>query len=41
MTAPKVRRQVLGVGIGGRIAFRVEGHRITGHLIDVAANDPV
>ena len=28
-TVPKAVRQALGVGYGGRIAFRVEGHTVT------------
>ncbi len=30
-TIPKAVRQALGVGYGGRIAFRVEGHSVTVH----------
>ena len=41
-TVPRAVRQALGVGYGGRIAFRVEGHSVTVHALpddDVA--DPV
>lgn len=32
-TVPKAVRQALGVGYGGRIAFRVEGHTVTVHAL--------
>ncbi len=32
-TVPKAVRQALGVGYGGRIAFRVEGDRVTVHAL--------
>ena len=32
-TVPKAVRQALGVGYGGRIAFRVEGKRVTVHAL--------
>ena len=32
-TVPKAVRQALGVGYGGRIAFRVEGHSVTVHAL--------
>ena len=32
-TVPKAVRQALGVGYGGRIAFRVEGRRVTVHAL--------
>lgn len=40
-TVPKAVRQALGVGYGGRIAFRVEAGRVTVHaLSDDEAVDP-
>jgi antitoxin PrlF len=40
-TVPKAVRQALGVGYGGRIAFRVEGSSVTIHaLLDDAEQDP-
>ena len=40
-TVPKAVRQALGVGYGGRIAFRVEGNSVTIHaLSEDAAPDP-
>lgn len=40
-TVPKAVRQALGVGYGGRIAFRVEGHRVTVHALpEDEASDP-
>ncbi|TLU70668.1 type II toxin-antitoxin system PrlF family antitoxin [Lichenicoccus roseus] len=32
-TVPRAVRQALGVGYGGRIAFRVEGHSVTIHAV--------
>ncbi len=32
-TVPRAVRQALGVGYGGRIAFRVEGHTVTVHAL--------
>lgn len=32
-TVPRAVRQALGVGYGGRIAFRVEGHSVTVHAL--------
>lgn len=44
-TVPKAVRQALGVGYGGRIAFRVEGGAVTVHALperdgEGAAEDP-
>lgn len=40
-TVPKAVRQALGVGYGGRIAFRVERGRVTVHaLAEDEATDP-
>lgn len=40
-TVPRAVRQALGVGYGGRIAFRVEGDRVTVHaLLEDDASDP-
>lgn len=40
-TVPKAVRQALGVGYGGRIAFRVEGRRVTVHALpEDEAYDP-
>jgi antitoxin PrlF len=40
-TVPKAVRQALGVGYGGRIAFRVEGARVTVHaLSEEGTSDP-
>jgi antitoxin PrlF len=40
-TVPKAVRQALGVGYGGRIAFRVEGNSVTIHaLSDDTEHDP-
>jgi antitoxin PrlF len=40
-TVPKAVRQALGVGYGGRIAFRVEGSSVTIHaLSDDDEQDP-
>ncbi len=40
-TVPKAVRQALGVGYGGRIAFRVEGENVTVHALpDENTSDP-
>lgn len=40
-TVPKAVRQALGVGYGGRIAFRVEGGSVTIHALwDDTEHDP-
>ena len=40
-TVPRAVRQALGVGYGGRIAFRVDGHTVTVHaLSDDDTSDP-
>lgn len=40
-TVPRSVRQALGVGYGGRIAFRVEGHSVTIHAVPEAeTSDP-
>ena len=40
-TVPRAIRQALGVGYGGRIAFRVEGDHVTVHaLLEDDASDP-
>ena len=40
-TVPRAVRQALGVGYGGRIAFRVEGHTVTVHALPEAdTSDP-
>ncbi len=40
-TVPRAVRQALGVGYGGRIAFRVEGHSVTVHALpEENASDP-
>lgn len=40
-TVPRAVRQALGVGYGGRIAFRVEGHNVTVHaLSEEDVSDP-
>ncbi|HVE21275.1 MAG TPA: type II toxin-antitoxin system PrlF family antitoxin [Acidocella sp.] len=40
-TVPKTVRKALGVGYGGRIAFRVEGNTVTIHaMLDDAEQDP-
>ena len=41
-TVPKAIRQALGVGYGGRIAFRVEEGRVTLHALpaEAVAEDP-
>ncbi len=40
-TVPKAVRQALGVGYGGRIAFRVEGGSVTIHALpEDEASDP-
>lgn len=40
-TVPRAVRQALGVGYGGRIAFRVEGETVTIHALpEEDASDP-
>lgn len=39
-TVPKSVRQALGVGYGGRIAFRVEGGTVTIHAVTAEEPDP-
>ena len=39
-TVPKVVRQALGVGYGGKIAFRIEDGRVTLHADPAADEDP-
>jgi antitoxin PrlF len=39
-TVPKVIRQALGVGYGGRIAFRIEDGTVTVHAADEVDHDP-
>ncbi len=39
-TVPKAVRQALGVGYGGRIAFRVEGGSVTIHALQEDDADP-
>ncbi len=39
-TVPKVVRQALGVDYGGKIAFRIEGQRVTVHNPEVEHRDP-
>ena len=38
-TVPKAVREALGVGCGGRIAFRVEGGRVTVHALPSEDDD--
>lgn len=38
-TVPKTVREALGVGHGGRIAFRVEGRRVTVHALTPEGDD--
>ena len=40
-TVPKAVRQILGISYGGRVAFRVEGSRVTLHPVDAEHADPV
>lgn len=40
-TVPKSVRKVLGVDVGGHIAFRVEGKRVTLVSVEEAHEDPV
>jgi antitoxin PrlF len=40
-TVPKAVRRALGVGPGDKIAFRVEGNRVTVHNADAEHHDPV
>lgn len=39
-TVPKAIRQALGVGYGGRIAFRVEGGTVSVHAVAELEEDP-
>ena len=39
-TVPRTVRQALGVGYGGRIAFRIEGDTVTVHPAAEADTDP-
>ncbi len=39
-TVPKAIRQALGVGYGGRIAFRVEGGTVSVHAVTDLDEDP-
>ncbi len=39
-TVPKAIRQALGVGYGGRIAFRVEDGAVSVHAVDEPEADP-
>jgi antitoxin PrlF len=39
-TVPKAVRQALGVGYGGRIAFRVDDHSVTIHALPEDDRDP-
>lgn len=39
-TIPKVVRQALGVGYGGKIAFRVDEQGVSVHRADPEADDP-
>lgn len=39
-TVPKAIRQALGVGYGGRIAFRVEGNTVSVHAVTEPEQDP-
>jgi len=39
-TVPKAIRQALGVGYGGRIAFRVEDGSVSVHAVDAVEADP-
>jgi antitoxin PrlF len=39
-TVPKTVRQALGVGYGGRIAFRIEDGTVTVHAADDVERDP-
>ncbi len=39
-TVPKTVRQALGVGYGGRIAFRIEDGTVTVHAADDDEHDP-
>ncbi len=39
-TVPKTIRQALGVGYGGRIAFRVEDGTVSVHAVAEPAEDP-
>jgi antitoxin PrlF len=39
-TVPKAVRQALGLGYGGRIAFRIENGAVTVHAADATEGDP-
>jgi antitoxin PrlF len=39
-TVPKTVRQALGIGYGGRIAFRIEDGSVTVHAANEPENDP-
>jgi antitoxin PrlF len=39
-TVPKSVRQALGVDLGGKIAYRIEGGRVTVHNPEVEERDP-
>jgi len=39
-TVPRAVRQALGVGYGGRIAFRVQDGVVSVHAVDEAGTDP-
>ena len=39
-TVPKAVRQALGLACGGRIAFRIQGHRVTVHNPEALQSDP-
>nr|WP_294554120.1 type II toxin-antitoxin system PrlF family antitoxin [uncultured Rhodopila sp.] len=39
-TVPKTVRQALGIGYGGRIAFRIENGAVTVHAADETVSDP-
>lgn len=39
-TVPKAIRQALGVSYGGRIAFRIDGDRVTVHAAEGSSEDP-
>jgi len=40
-TVPKAVRNALGVGVGGKIAFRVENGRVTVSRLETPHRDPV
>jgi antitoxin PrlF len=39
-TVPRIVRQALGIGYGGRIAFRIEDGTVIVHAADEPENDP-